>query len=175
MKKVTRRTMFAIVIVLALFVGMGTLYVDAKTSKKTGWVTKSGNTYYYKNGKPKTGYFKVKGKTYYGHKTSSAKYPKGSVTKGQMRIKNGKWYAFGTDGARYDKDKYVRKGRKKYIELDIRSRNNSVRYVYSTARTQLGRRYSTARKRYQVLGEDDEWHTVEGMQFIPIGWVDNQR
>ena len=150
---------------------MNTL-VFAKSAKKNGIVTDSaGHIYIYKNGKVRTGYFKYKGKTYYGHKTSTKKYPRGSVTCGEMRIKNGKWYAFSYKGARYDKDTY-HNGR---LQLDIRSRNHTVRYVYMTARTQLGKRYSTKHKRWQEIGDDGKWHDMPGMQVIPYGWVDDQR
>ena len=166
----------AIVVMMMAMILSSICVVEAKkTTPRNGWYTDYSGTYYYRNGKPKTGYFKVHGKTYYGHKTNSVRYPKGSITKGQMRIRNGKWYAFRTDGARYDKDAYVNDGRRKIPEIDIRSRDHTVRYVYETARTRLGYRYSTREKRLQQIDDNGKWRTVEGMQFIPSGWVDWQK
>lgn len=166
----------AIIFLMATMMLASTCVVEARSAHpRNGWHTDSSGTYYYRHGKVKTGYFKVHGKTYYGHKTSSAKYPRGSVTRGQMRIRHGKWYAFGYNGARYDKDVYKRKGRKKILEVDIRSRNHTVRYVYMTYRTQLGMRYSTSEKRWQEMDARGRWRTVESMQSIPWGWVDDQK
>ena len=166
----------AVIFLMATMIMSSICVVEAKSAHPhNGWFSDSSGTYYYRHGKVKTGYFKVHGKTYYGHKTSSAKYPRGSVTRGQMRIRHGKWYAFGYNGARYDKDVYRRKGRKKILEVDIRSRNHTVRYVYMTSRTQLGMRYSTSEKRWQEMDARGRWRTVESMQSIPWGWVDDQR
>ena len=146
---------------------------EAKIPRNGRYIDKHGYIYIMKHGKPRTGYFKYHGKWYYGHKTGTKVYPKGSVTAGDMRIKNGKWYAYGTNGARITKDVYVRKGRtKKILQLDIRHRDHTVRYIYGTARGNLGSRYSTKLGRMQYY-ENGEWHDVEGMPFYP-GYVDMQ-
>lgn len=161
-----------IMLILALIIC--TMPVMAKP-RNGRYIDKAGHVYIMKNGKPRTGYFKYKGKWYYGHKTGTNVYPKGSVTAGDMRIKNGKWYAYGVDGARITKDVYVRKGRtKKILQLDIRHRNGTVRYIYGTARGNLGSRYSTKLGRMQYMDDKGKWHDVEGMPFYP-GYVDMQR
>lgn len=149
----------------------------SKAPRNSKYIDKAGHVYIMKHGKPRTGYFKYHGKYYYGHKTSSKKYPKGSVTQGQFRIKSpGKWYAYDVNGAQIRKDYYVRKGYKKILQLDIRHRNKTVRYVYNTSRARLGRRYSTALMREQYKNDSDDWITIEGMQYLPDeDWVDFQR
>lgn len=152
--------------------------VSAKPKNGRWTDPKTGHVYIMKNGKPRTGYFKYHGKYYYGHKTSSRAYPKGSVTQGQFRIKSpGKWLAYDVGGAQIRKDTYVRKGRTRKIpELDIRSKNKTVRYIYGTARHTIGTRYSTALMRMQWMDDKGKWHTYEGMQYIPDeDWVDFQR
>ena len=154
------------------------IMAEAKTPRNGKYVDTQGHIYIMSHGKPKTGYFKWHGKWYYGHWTSSKQYPKGSVTVGQFRIKSpGKWYAYGQDGAMIRHDTYVRKGRTQKIkELDIRSRNKTVRYIYGTSRTRLGTRYSTSLMRMQYMDENGKWKTEEGMQYIPDpDWVDMQR
>ena len=160
------------IIVCVLTVCLAFVTAEAKTPRN-GKVIRNGYVYIYKNGRPRTGYFTYHGKKYYGHKTGSLVYPKGSCTAGDMRIKNGRWYAFGLDGARISKDVYVRKGNKKILQLDIRHRDHTVRYIYGTARGSLGSRYSTklGRMQYYAAGE---WHDVEGMPFYP-GYVDMQK
>lgn len=160
---------------LALIVALiiCTMPVMAKVPRNGKYIDAQGHIYIMRHGKPRTGYFTYHGKKYYGHKTGTKVYPKGSVTAGDMRIKNGKWYAYGVDGARINKDLYVRKGRKKILQLDIRHRDHTVRYIYGTARGNLGSRYSTRLGRMQYY-EDGSWHDVEGMPFYP-GYVDMQR
>lgn len=161
---------------LALIVALiiCTMQVIAKVPRNGKYIDAQGHIYIMRHGKPRTGYFTYHGKKYYGHKTGSMVYPKGSVTAGDMRIRNGKWYAYGVDGARITKDVYVRKGRtKKILQLDIRHRNGTVRYIYGTARGNLGSRYSTKLGRMQYY-EGGSWHDVEGMPFYP-GYVDMQR
>ena len=168
MKK--KMMMMAVIIMLLAAVAVP---VSAKTVKN-GKVVKNGYIYILKNGKPRTGYFRYKGKSYYGHKTGTKIYPKGSCTAGDMRIRSGKWYAYGLDGAKIKKDLYVRKGHKKILQLDIRHRDHTVRYVYGTARGNLGSRYSTRLGRMQYIDDKGEWHDVEGMPFYP-GYVDMQK
>jgi hypothetical protein len=162
------------ILVLAIMLICSAMVVEAKLPRNGKYIDKAGNVYIMSHGKPKTGYFTYKGKHYYGHKTATKKYPKGSLTVGEMRIRDGKWYAYGTDGARIEKDQYVRKGRQRIMQLDIKSRNHSVRYIYGTARTTLGTRYSTRLKRTQHMDDKGKWHDVEGMQYIPY-YVDKQR
>lgn len=151
----------------------------AKTemTAKTGIFKKGGHLYLYIGGKMQYGEIKYQGKYFYAHRTSSKRYPKGSLTRGQFRIKSkNRWYAYsGADGSMYTKNKYTAKGRfKRYIELAIR-KDRTVRYVYNNASTVRGSiRYSTAERRLQRDLSFGEWKTIEGMQFIPDGWVDWQ-
>lgn len=73
------KKIFIIAMCMMMIVG-SSLTVNAKP--RTGkYVDAQGHIYIYdKNGRPKTGYFTYRGKHYYGHKTSTKKYPKGSVT-----------------------------------------------------------------------------------------------
>ena len=92
-----------------------------------------------------------------------------------MRVERGnKWYAYGLDGAMIRKDQYVHRGRRRILQLDIRSRNHTVRYVYGTARGSIGSRYSTREGRMQYMDDDGEWRTYEGMPYYPP-YVDDQR
>ena len=151
------------------------LTVNAKP--RTGkYVDAQGHIYIYdKNGRPKTGYFTYHGKHYYGHKTSTKKYPKGSVTTNQFRIRSGnKWYAYNLQGIRYEKSYSYRWGRfKRRKSLTVR-KNHTVKYVWQITSTRV-RRYSTAERRMQRETPSGKWKTIEGMQFIPDGWVDWQR
>ena len=165
-----------IIIAMCLITVIGTsLTVNAKP--RTGrYIDAQGHIYIYgKNGKPKTGYFTYHGKHYYGHKTNSKKYPKGSVTTKQFRIRSGnRWYAYNFQGIRYEKSYSYRWGRfKRRKSLTIR-KDHTVKYVWQIISTRA-RRYSTAERRmqYEVIG--NKWKTIEGMQFIPDGWVDWQR
>lgn len=178
MKKNWKKLVIAalcIIMVVATFA----VSTSAKSSapRNGKYIDRQGHMYIMKHGKPRTGYFKYHGKYYYGHKTSSKKYPKGSVTVGQFRIKSGnRWYAYNSNGAMIRKDTYVRKGRiKKILKVDIRSRNHTVRYVYGTSRYTIGTRYSTALQRREWMDENGKWHTYEGMPFVPDDWVDWQR
>ena len=145
---------------------------------KTGIFKKGGHLYLYIGGKMQYGEIKYQGKYFYAHRTSSKRYPKGSLTRGQFRIKGkNRWYAYsGADGSMYTKNKYTVKGRfKRYIELAIR-KDRTVAYVYNNASTVRGSiRYSTAERRYQRDLSFGQWRTIEGMQFIPDGWVDFQK
>lgn len=134
-----------------------------------------GNIYVYKQGRLMTGYFRFRGKNYYGHKTSSDKYPRGSVTRGQFRIRSGnRWYGYSIDGSRYERDVYYRWGRKKRQSLTVR-KNHTVKYIWQITST-TARRYSTAARRFQrEEWGSTGWKTDEGMQFIPEGWVDHQQ
>lgn len=160
-------------IMLILAMMICTMPAMAKIPRNGKYIDARGHIYIMRHGKPRTGYFTYKGKKYYGHKTGTLIYPKGSVTAGDMRIRHGKWYAYGIDGARINKDLYVRKGRKRILQIDIRNRDHTVRYIYGTARGNLGSRYSTKLGRMQYY-EDGSWHDVEGMPFYP-GYVDMQR
>ena len=152
----------------------------AKTqmTAKTGIYEYKGHWYLYKNGRKQYGHIKFRGNYYYAHKTSSRKYPRGSLTKGQFRIEKGnKWYAYSIDhGKMYVKNHYVRKGRfRRVLDLEIR-KDHTVKYVYNNASTVRGSiRYSTAERRLQQDVGFNEWRWIEGMQFIPSGWVDFQR
>ena len=165
-----------IIIAMCLIMVIGTsLTVNAKP--RTGrYIDAQGHIYIYgKNGKPKTGYFTYHGKHYYGHKTNSKKYPKGSVTTKQFRIRSeNRWYAYNFQGVRYEKSYSYRWGRfKRRKSLTIR-KDHTVKYIWQITSTRA-RRYSTAERRmqYEVIG--NKWKTIEGMQFIPDGWVDWQR
>ena len=149
--------------------------VSAKPKNGRWTDPKTGYVYIMKNGKPRTGYFKYHGKHYYGHKTSSRKYPKGSVTRGQFRIRSGnRWYAYSVRGTRYEKDHYIRWGRFK-IRPDLKIRkDHTVKYVYCITSTSY-MRYSTKELRMQEEALSGGWRTIEGMQFIPYGWVDYQK
>lgn len=149
--------------------------VSAKPKNGRWTDPKTGYVYIMKNGKPRTGYFTYHGKHYYGHKTNSKKYPKGSVTRGQFRIRSGnKWYAYSVRGTRYEKDHYIRWGRFK-IRPDLKIRkDHTVKYVYCITSTSY-MRYSTKELRMQEETTFGKWRTIEGMQFIPYGWVDYQR
>lgn len=172
MKKLKMLLIVAVVVIIA---AMSASPADAK-KVKDGKRVVNGYVYIFKHGKPRTGHFRYKGKWYYGHKTGSATYPKGSCTAGDMRVEKGnKWYAYGTDGAMIRKDQYVRKGRtRKILQLDIRSKDHTVRYVYGTARGSIGSRYSTKEWRMQYLDDDGEWKTYEGMPYYPP-YVDLQK
>ncbi|MBR2259634.1 MAG: hypothetical protein IJ899_20325 [Blautia sp.] len=153
---------------------------QAKTemTAKTGIYEYKGHWYLYKNGRKQYGHIKYKGNYYYAHRTSSRKYPRGSLTKGQFRIESGnRWFAYSIDhGKMYVKNHYVRKGRfKRYLDLAIR-KDRTVAYVYDNSSTVRGAiRYSTRERRLQRDLSFGQWKTIEGMQFIPDGWVDTQR
>ena len=143
---------------------------------KTGIFVEHGHYYFYRGGKKQYGEIKYKGRWYYAHKTGSKAYPRGSLTKGQFRIKPGnRWYAYCIRGYMYTRNTYIRKGRfKRYIDLEIR-KDRTVRYVYNNASTVRGSiRYSTAERRLQQDVGFNEWRWIEGMPFIPSGWVDWQ-
>lgn len=152
----------------------------AKTERtvKEGIYERNGHYYLYKNNRMQYGKIRYKGNYYYAHRTGSKAYPKGSLTKGQFRIEKGnRWFAYSIDhGKMYVKNHYVRKGRfKRYLDLAIR-KDRTVAYVYDNSSTVRGSiRYSTAERRLQRDEGFGDWHTVEGMQFIPDGWVDTQR
>lgn len=145
---------------------------------RTGIYEYKGHWYLYKNGRMQFGHIRYKGGYYYAHRTNSKRYPKGSLTKGQFRIERGnKWYAYSINqGKMYVKNHYIRKGRfKRYLDLEIR-KDRTVRYVYDNSSTVRGSlRYSTAERRLQRDLSFGEWRTLEGMQFIPSGWVDWQK
>lgn len=163
MKKKTMLLMMVLLIVLCA------VPVAASAPRNGRYTDRAGHIFIYKNGRPRTGYFKWRGSWYYGHKTGSAEYPRGSVAVGQMRIKSpGRWYAYDEQGRRISRDQYVRKGRtRKILQLDIRSRNRTVRYIYGTSRHTIGTRYSTALMRMQWQDDRGRWHTYEGMQWVP--------
>lgn len=145
---------------------------------KEGIYERGGHYYLYKNNRLQYGHIRYKGNYYYAHRTSSKRYPKGSLTKGQFRIEKGnKWYAYSIDhGKMYVKNHYVRKGRfKRCLDLEIR-KDRTVRYVYDNSSTVRGSlRYSTAERRMQRDLSFGQWRTIEGMQFIPENWVDWQK
>ena len=151
----------------------------AKTqmTAKTGIFEYKGHWYLYIGGRMQLGHIRYKGNYYYAHLTSSKRYPKGSLTKGQFRIEKGnRWFAYSIDhGKMYVKNHYIRKGRfKRFLDLAIR-KDRTVAYVYDNSSTVRGAiRYSTAERRLQRDEGFGDWHTVEGMQFIPDGWVDFQ-
>ena len=151
----------------------------AKTemTAKTGIYEYKGHWYLYIGGRMQYGKIRYKGNYYYAHKTGSKRYPKGSLTKGQFRIEKGnRWFAYSIhQGRMYLRSTYIRKGRfKKFIDLEIR-KDHTVKYVYNNASTVRGAiRYSTAERRMQRDLSFGEWRTIEGMQFIPDGWVDFQ-
>lgn len=145
---------------------------------KEGIYERGGHYYLYKNNRLQYGHIRYKGNYYYAHRTSSKRYPKGSLTKGQFRIEKGnKWYAYSIhQGRMYLRSTYIQKGRfKKFIDLEIR-KDHTVKYVYNNTSIKRGsERYSTAERRLQRDEGFGDWHTVEGMQFIPENWVDWQR
>ena len=153
-------------------------HAKTEMTAKTGIYVEKGHYYLYKNGRKQYGHIKFRGNYYYAHKTSSRKYPRGSLTKGQFRIEGkNKWYAYSINqGKMYVKNHYIRKGRfKRCLDLEIR-KDRTVRYVYDNSSTVRGSiRYSTAERRLQRDLSFGEWETVEGMQFIPSGWVDFQK
>lgn len=167
---------FALMLILALIICTMPVIAKTKIPRNGKYIDKYGHIYIMRNGKPRTGHFKYHGKWYYGHKTSSPDYPKGSCTAGDMRVENGnKWYAYGTDGAMIRKDVYVKKGRtKRILQLDIRHRNHTVRYVYGTSRGSIGSRYSTKSGRMEYQDANGKWHAYVGMPYYPP-YVDNQR
>ena len=152
----------------------------AKTemTAKTGIFEYKGHWYLYIGGKMQFGKIKFRGNYFYAHRTGSKAYPKGSLTKGQFRIESGnRWFAYSIDhGKMYVKNHYVRKGRfRRVLDLEIR-KDHTVRYVYNNASTVRGSiRYSTAERRLQRDEAFGKWRTIEGMQFIPDGWVDFQK
>lgn len=161
-----------LMLVLALIIC--TMPVMAKVPKNGRYIDKHGFIYIMRNGKPRTGYFRYHGKWYYGHKTAG-RYPKGAVTQGEIRRKDAShWYAYDDSGKRIDKDWYARKGKKRILELDIRSRNKTVRYIYGVSRCTTGTRYSTTEMRMQEAIGSGRWRTMEGMQFLPE-YVDTQK
>ena len=176
MKKNWKKLVIAALCVI-MVVATFAVSTSAKSSvpRNGKWIDRQGHVYIMKHGKPRTGYFTYHGKHYYGHKTNSKKYPKGSVTTGQFRIRSGnKWYAYNTRGIRYEKDHYIRWGRfKKRPDLKIR-KDHTVKYVYCITSTSY-KRYSTKELRMQEETTFGKWRTIEGMQFIPYGWVDYQR
>lgn len=178
------KRIIAIILVLVLLTTPVTAQVcdlrKAKTemTAKTGIYEKGGHWYLYIGGKMQFGHIKYKGNYYYAHRTSSRKYPRGSLTKGQFRIEKGnKWFAYSIDhGKMYTKNHYIRKGRfKRYLDLAIR-KDRTVAYVYDNSSTVRGAiRYSTRERRLQRDLSFGQWRTIEGMQFIPDNWVDFQK
>ena len=153
-------------------------HAKTEMTAKTGIYEKGGHWYLYIGGKMQFGHIKYKGNYYYAHRTSSRKYPRGSLTKGQFRIEKGnKWFAYSIDhGKMYTKNHYIRKGRfKRYLDLAIR-KDRTVAYVYDNSSTVRGAiRYSTRERRLQRDLSFGQWRTIEGMQFIPDNWVDFQK
>lgn len=178
------KRMIAILLAIVLLVTPVTAQTcdltKAKTqmTAKTGIFVEKGQYYLYKNGRKQYGHIKYKGGYYYAHRTGSKKYPRGSLTKGQFRIERGnRWYAYSIhEGRMYTRNTYIRKGRfKRCIDLEIR-KDRTVKYVYNNASTVRGAiRYSTALRRLQRDLSFGKWRTLEGMQFIPDGWVDWQK
>ena len=153
-------------------------HAKTEMTAKTGIYEKGGHWYLYIGGKMQFGHIKYKGNYYYAHRTSSRKYPRGSLTKGQFRIEKGnKWFAYSIDhGKMYTKNHYIRKGRfKRYLDLAIR-KDRTVAYVYDNSSTVRGAiRYSTRERRLQRDLSFGQWRTIEGMQFIPDNWGDFQK
>ena len=153
-------------------------HAKTEMTAKTGIYEYKGHWYLYIGGKMQFGHIKFRGNYYYAHKTGSKAYPKGSLTKGQFRIEKGnRWFAYSIDhGKMYTKNHYVRKGRfKRLLDLAIR-KDRTVAYVYDNSSTVRGAiRYSTRERRLQRDLSFGQWRTIEGMQFIPDGWVDTQR
>ena len=145
---------------------------------KTGIFEYKGHWYLYIGGKMQLGHIRYKGNYYYAHRTSSKRYPKGSLTKGQFRIEKGnRWFAYSIDhGKMYTKNHYICKGRfKRFLDLAIR-KDRTVAYVYDNSSTVRGAiRYSTRERRLQRDLSFGQWRTIEGMQFIPDNWVDWQK
>ena len=161
--------------ILLILVALLAIPAEAKAPRNGKYYDAQGHIFIMRHGKPRTGHFKYKGKWYYGHKTSTKKYPKGSCTAGDMRVERGnKWYAYHYDGTMFRYDRYVRKGRDVILQLDIRSRDHTVRYIYGTSMRTRGHRYSTKLCRMQYLDERDVWRTYEGMPYYP-DFVDQQR
>ena len=159
---------FIAALTLVLILALLAVPAQAKAPRNGKYIDASGNIFIMKNGRPRTGHFKYKGKWYYGHKTNDGPYVKGSCTAGEMRVERGnKWYAYNLDGTMIRKDQYVHRGRRRILQLDIRIRNHTVRYVYGTARGSIGSRYSTREGRMQFLDDDGEWRTYEGMPYYP--------
>ena len=153
-------------------------HAKTEMTAKTGIYEKGGHWYLYIGGRMQYGKIRYKGNYYYAHRTNSKRYPKGSLTKGQFRIERGnKWYAYSINqGKMYVKNHYIRKGRfKRCLDLEIR-KDRTVRYVYDNSSTVRGSiRYSTKERRLQRDLSFGEWKTLEGMQFVPSGWVDWQK
>lgn len=134
----------------------------------------NGNVYIIKKGVMQFGWVKYGNDYYYCHSTGTRKYPRGSATRGEMKIIDGRWYAFNSQGKLIKKDYYIQKGPYKWkLSLKIR-KNYTVQYVYDTSKC-FYKRYSTALRRYQKPDKNNKWRTIEGMQFIPEGWVDWQK
>lgn len=164
-----------VILVLAIMLICSAMVVEAKPPRNGKYIDRYGNIYIYKNGKPRTGHFRYKGKWYYGHKSGNGPYWKGSCTAGEMRVERGnKWYAYNLDGSMIRKDTYVHRGRRRIKQLDIRSKDHTVRYVYGTARGSIGSRYSTSEGRMQYLDDNGRWRSYESMPYYPP-YVDNQR
>ena len=84
----------------------------------------------------------------------------GEVSRDSFRVYENKVYYFGKDGRLQTRDSHY---------IDIRSKDHSVRYIY-TPGTKKRQRYNTALKRYQVK-HGRHWISV-GMQCIPYGQFD---
>jgi hypothetical protein len=131
------------ILAVALIVAMiaaagGTARAEAKGM--TGVIRDgSGNLYIVKSGKIRTGLVHCRGRIYYAHKTRSRKYPAASLVKNEYKVIRGKWYYFGSDGSAQRKDS-------RYI--DVRSRDCTVRYIY-TPGTGRRQRFNTDTWRYE--------------------------
>lgn len=181
-----KRTVAILMILVCILITPATINAQtcdlnqAKTemTAKTGIFEYKGHWYLYIGGKMQLGHIRYKGGYYYAHRTGSKKYPRGSLTKGQFRIERGnRWYAYSINkGKMYTRNTYIRKGRfKRSLDLAIR-KDRTVAYVYDNSSTVRGAiRYSTAERRLQRDLSFGEWRTVEGMQFVPSGWVDWQK
>ena len=115
------------------------------------------------DGEKITGLIRYRGNIYYGHREGTPAHPVGSLALDCFKMVDGDWYYFGKDGKAQKHDS-------RYI--DIRSRNRTVRYIY-TPGTNRKQRYSTREERYQVK-KHGKWMTV-GMQVYPYGQMDWQR
>lgn len=152
--KAMRAALIVMIIMIGIIIGCFCYSLTAYAATGDRMVVKSGHIYIYNSkGKPRTGWITYKGKRYYAHKTTSRKYPKGSVTVDQCRVKNGKMYYMDSNGRKVTKN--TKSGGCFY---EMCGRGPSIRYIYRTRGARRGAtRYNCINHHLQYLNSKNKW------------------
>ena len=169
MKKIFR-VFFIIAFVALMGVEViGCMECYARTKQPDGIQWEHGEKVIYHRGKLQTGLFKYKGNWYYGHITRDG-LPRGSVTTDAYKVLwihgTPHWYYFDSEGRMLRHDS-------KYI--DIRSRDQTVRYIYYPGRWARKYRYKTSTRHFQYLDPETGKWVNDGASAWPVGWIDWQK